>query len=187
MATNKLKQRIVGALVIFALAIVFLPMLTGYSDKYATSIQGSNIPPAPDHDFKTFVIPLGEGDKVFDPEQMQLGQHNMAQKTAEQKTASNAVTKKSAGHAAEGADYELTGQAIAWVVQVGTFRQKENAQRLRNKLAQKKYTSYVEELVVKKIPIYRVMVGPELLRSNAQKLRVRLDEDTQLKTMVVRF
>ncbi len=72
----QLKQRLVGAVVLVALAVIFIPMLLPGKGDLSGSIKGSNIPPAPDYRFPPVksappapamteppVIPLGERPK----------------------------------------------------------------------------------------------------------------------------
>jgi len=54
---NKFKQRLVGALVLIALAVIIIPMFLDFRKDYGRVIRGSNIPPKPD-DFHTEVIAI---------------------------------------------------------------------------------------------------------------------------------
>ena len=76
---------------------------------------------------------------------------------------------------------------MAWVVQVGSFSDSDNALALRNKLLKQKYAAFVDEV---KGPggekIFRVRIGPELLRSRADVIRDDLEKHSRLRGIVVR-
>jgi len=79
----QLKQRLVGAIVLVALAVIFIPMLLPGEGSLSDAIHGSNIPPEPDYRFAPIkpapkappmaeapAVPLGdkEGDVEGDAE-----------------------------------------------------------------------------------------------------------------------
>jgi DedD protein len=56
---SALKQRLLGAAVLIALAIIFVPMFLGNSPpKEASTIQNLDIPPLPDRKFETRTLPV---------------------------------------------------------------------------------------------------------------------------------
>jgi DedD protein len=80
----------------------------------------------------------------------------------------------------------VAGAPTAWVVQLGSFSNRENAFALRDKLRKRRYTAFVDDVAgAGNKPIYRVRVGPELLRSRADTLRDQLEKEFRLKGIVV--
>ena len=75
----------------------------------------------------------------------------------------------------------------AWVVQLGSFSSKDNASALNEKLRKAGYPSFVEPLKRSSGMAYRVRVGPELKRSNAQKLQEKLNKEMKIEGIVVRY
>lgn len=75
----------------------------------------------------------------------------------------------------------------AWVVQLGSFSSRENADNLSEKLRQAGYPAFVEPVKSGSETAYRVRVGPELLRSDAQALQKKLDQNFQQKGIVLRY
>ena len=62
------KQRLVGAVVLVSLAVIFIPMLLDSGEKGGMPLFGSNIPEKPDYQFEPLDSPLEpvkpiEGDK----------------------------------------------------------------------------------------------------------------------------
>jgi len=75
----------------------------------------------------------------------------------------------------------------AWVVQLGSFSSQENAQALNQKLREAGYPAFVEPLKQNDTTSYRVRVGPELKRSDAQSIRDQLQKSMQLNGIVVQY
>ncbi len=73
----------------------------------------------------------------------------------------------------------------SWAVQLGSFKTKPNALRLRDKLRGKGFPSYVEAVTHANGARYRVRVGPELKRANAIKLKKRLAKVAKLDGLIV--
>jgi DedD protein len=63
-----LKQRLLGAAVLIALAIIFVPMFLGNSPpKEASTIQNLDIPPVPERKFETRTLPVDSNPPVAAP------------------------------------------------------------------------------------------------------------------------
>src|SRR3989304_2227333 len=54
---NKIKQRLVGALVLIALAVIIIPLILDFRKDYGTVIKGTNLPPKPE-DCRVEVVPI---------------------------------------------------------------------------------------------------------------------------------
>ena len=74
----------------------------------------------------------------------------------------------------------------AWAVQLGSFKTKPNAFKLRDRLRGKGFPSYVESVKTKKGESYRVRVGPENLLTGAENLKLKLSKAENLKGIIVR-
>jgi tetratricopeptide (TPR) repeat protein len=66
---------------------------------------------------------------------------------------------------------------IYYTVQVGAFSNRINAQNLSQKLIQKGYSAYVEEINAPDKTVYRVRVGKLRLRQEAQELENKLTQE----------
>jgi DedD protein len=73
----------------------------------------------------------------------------------------------------------------AWVVQIGSFSSQANADRLVKKLRDAGYPAFVEPVKQGGEKVYRVRVGPELQRSDAQALRDKLMKELKMKGLMV--
>ena len=63
-----LKQRLLGAVVLIALAIIFVPMLfSGSGPKQDSSTVNLELPPPPSREFETRVLPVDAGNRDASP------------------------------------------------------------------------------------------------------------------------
>ena len=189
---DQLKQRLVGAIVLVSLAVIFIPMILpggGMGD----SMNIRKVPPEPDYRFpppkstpkappmsEAVVVPMGDTEpkvstKASTPEK----------KTSSKKTSSSKkVATKAVVSTPDKKPDIKPGQVTAWIVQVGSFSSSPNAKSLRDKLRKMGYASFVEAVKSKQGMIYRVRVGPELTRTLADKLQKQLAKKAKVNGMV---
>ncbi len=211
---RRLKERLIGAAVLVMLAVIFIPMVLDNSVETDTAIRATNIPPRPQTEFRSKISPLteselalesvpkevgvirGEVTRLLDeapkvppesaPEPITRPEPQVAAAPAKPgtKSATASVPAVSQGAA------DSMG-VTAWVVQLGSFSSAANANALNQKLRAAAYPSFVEPLRQPSGEMaYRVRVGPELLRSDAQALKEKLDktlEKEKIKGLVVRY
>ena len=77
--------------------------------------------------------------------------------------------------------------AASWAVQLASLSQRNNAEILRDRIRDKGYAAFVLKGQVDGQTVFRVLVGPELLRSRADTVRDELVKAINLKGIVVRY
>jgi DedD protein len=76
----------------------------------------------------------------------------------------------------------------AWVVQLASLKQEDNARSLVDRLRGQGYPAFLEAGAdPARDKVWRVRVGPELSRSQAESLRLRLAQDVELKGLVLPY
>jgi cell division septation protein DedD len=80
--------------------------------------------------------------------------------------------------------YASSEDTKAWSIRVGSFSDPLIAQQLEQKLQQQGYEAYLQS---SDGSLYNVMVGPELAASNAQVVQKQLQQQLQLKGVVVPY
>jgi len=198
---QKLKERLVGAAVLVAVAVFFIPII--FTDSPETEvISGSNIPEKPETNFNSRIIPVIESDdkssltpiesENIESENIGSGESKqndgliIKQKVVAEKVISakeNKAEKKLSTEVEENTTVGLS----AWIVQLGSFIEEDNAQSLNKKLRTAGYPSFVEPLKRDGKISYRVKVGPEIKRSEADMLLKKLKEKMQLNGIVVSY
>jgi DedD protein len=192
---ERLKQRLVGAVVLVSLAVIFIPMLLDGGEEGGMPLFGSNIPDKPNYRFEPLDIPLEPVEPVSEEEPVLVDKPEPAEeKPVEKKAASEQtaeteelVTKSDKPHeaAVERDTSEPKSDAVGWMVQVGSFSSSENAFTLRNKLRSKGFTTFVERLKANGNTVYRVRIGPELERAAAEAQLEKLQRQTEYKGIVM--
>lgn len=187
MEDRKAKQRLVGAIVIVSLAVIFIPMLLNTEDNVNPLLIGSNIPDKPDSDMDVIpltpppprpqqkpitVIPVDENSAAADT------QADSTQTTTDPETG-QAPTETASAVTPE---QQLSG----WVVQLGSFSKKQNALELRNKARSHGFAAFVEAYSSKSGQRYRVRVGPEISVEDANKLKQEIKRKMGTDGLVLR-
>lgn len=195
-----LKERLVGAAILVAIAVIFIPMLLDESPRREDRITGSNIPARPDHEFSSSIVPLepptaepAPADQVA-PSAKQPPEP--ATEPAPEQPAEPSVSPPEPMPTASepvqtaAADPGKSAGAVglsAWVVQLGSFSSEDNAKSLSDKLRKAGYPAFVEPLTQDNKTVYRVRVGPELMKAEAEKLRTQIAQKLALEGLVVRY
>ena len=203
-----LKQRLVGAVVLVSLAVIFIPLILDGRDPSVNYISKSNIPPKPERDFVSRVIPLNPSPvpepEVLEPEVIPEpvaikpaaeakpkieapAAAKLVEKSAELKTTVKAVTKPEVKIVAKPKTVVKPKTGLsAWAIQVGSFGSKKNAYALREKLRKQGFTAFVDTLYDKDTASFRVRVGPEIKRERAEAIQAKLAKLLKTKPIVVK-
>lgn len=78
-------------------------------------------------------------------------------------------------------------QPSGWVVQVATFKNSESAMELRDRLQRKGHKVFIEVLQHQGENLYRVRVGPESKRGEADQIRQTLAKEFSLEPLVMSY
>ncbi|MGR9099931.1 MAG: SPOR domain-containing protein [Gammaproteobacteria bacterium] len=170
---QKLKQRLVGAVVITALAAIFLPMLFDDPvEKSGKTVSELKIPDFPDDEFESHVQSL-----PMDADPMTAVEKGSSPDEAGEKDAPASIPSGSEIEENKAVD----PQFVRWVIQVGSFGEEKNAQAFRDTLRKQGFPAFVEKYG----SMYRVRVGPELDKSRAEKTKALLESKNQIKSILV--
>ncbi len=177
----KLKQRVVGALVLLSLAVIFLPLLfDAEPDVFQQEQQW--LPPAPRvEEFGSYEPKPVQWEK---PGEQELWQAQDQVEETPEVLPPQPVEDRQLPTAPALTPEELPE---AWSVQLATFSKRENATNLSLRLQKAGYQAYVREVGTTKGPMTRVFVGPELVATEAKKLREKLQSEFKLDGIVVQF
>ena len=208
MDRTQLKHRLVGAIVLVALGVIFIPMILTTDDEF--TISDTNIPAKPAE-----LQQLGEmsmPQPVATPPKPAVEARIVDEQTPQSEpvaadTASDTVSttptkpvqstapatthpSQSQGGATKPADTKPvaksdTASSRAWVVQVASFTDRDKALALRDRLRKAKYPTFVESIAVKNTKLYRVRVGPVVRREHADEWQKKIARDFKLKDALV--
>ncbi|WP_371229842.1 SPOR domain-containing protein [Pseudomonas sp. QE6] len=207
-----LKQRVVGALVLLALAIIFLPMLFTREDEMRQVVVEAPVmpkPPAmPSVEVQPTEVPepqAEEADAAAQPEvapapttpapsapiaslPAQPVPAAPAPKPAApapqpQQAQASAAPKASAPAPAPAQRLDASNLPVSWSVQLASLSNRARADELQKQLRSQGYNAYVRSFD----GMNRVFVGPVVERAEADRLRDQLGKQQKLNGFVVRF
>ena len=198
------KQRMVGALVLVALAVIFLPMLFSRQDEQRQVVVEA--PAVPQVQVEPVVVPepqaLPEEEPVPTDEGLAAPQapSMRVQPSVPAVKPAPAVAAKPAAPApapkpvapqpaAPGkpdvgqSRIDPNGLPISWSIQLASLANRESAEALQKKLRSQGYNAYIRSADGKN----RVFIGPLIERAEADRLRDLLGRQQNLNGFVVRF
>ncbi len=160
-----LQQRLIGAILLVALGVIFIPVLldgSGFKSRNSRSIE---VPPEPEFP------PLSE--IKLDP----VTPTHLKKKTesSANKPASSAPANRT----------QLKQPTNAFSLQVSTVTIKDNAYDLRDKLRKDGYAAYVESRTKNGKTTYRVRIGPELDKSKLKTMKSTVQKKYGLDGFIV--
>lgn len=169
-----LKQRVIGAVVMTAVAIIVLPMLLDGSAEHRAEVE-ANIPTPPSIPINSLSVeetrveieqmvaesteklPVLEPDPIEDPE----------------------VT--------ENFSLNDNGLPVGWSLRMGSFKEEANARRLRQSLRDKNYRSYILAGNPADDEYFRVYVGPMVNKEKLERTKTEIEAAFDLSGQIVRY
>ncbi len=175
-----LKQRLIGAAVIIALAVIFVPMILDGSGQRESVAINIDVPPEPKFTFESESpdpkqldeLPVLEKSIGSDSIQTSVDEKVESKtQSVPDKVSSPKIVEATANH------IKVNPSLNAWAVQVAAFGEKDKALVLKEKLLASNYSAFTEKSANGSKVLYRVKVGPELKRENAEKLRDKIEKE----------
>ena len=181
MEQSPLKQRLVGAVVLVALAVIFIPMLLSGGRDMEMPVFGSNVPSRPAAIKNIEVVDINA--PVDTPSIPVVPARVPIENNLPEPPVAPVIEEKP--KPAEKTDNTASNQ-VGWAVQVGSFSKRANAMALQSRLRNSNYPAFVERIMQDDKPVYRVRIGPEVKQASAEALRDKVQQDMKLKGFVVK-
>jgi len=202
----KTKQRLVGLLVLLAILAIFLPVLF-HTSRPSTEVHLSmKLPPKPPQPQVTLsesasnaalATPKKEASELGTPLPAalpQIPQPKQIENPGMPPTQSPEVVVPTKPHQQpikavklKHSLKRLLTTPEAWVVQLGTFREKRHADQLIKELREKGFDAYARPFDLRGEHLTRVYVGPEIRLNSANQLRKKLRRIFHLNGVVRKY
>ncbi|HDS1735798.1 MULTISPECIES: SPOR domain-containing protein [Pseudomonas] len=202
-----MRQRMVGALVLVALAVIFLPMLFTREDEMrkvqVEAPQAPAMPSLPQVQVETIQVP--EQQPLADQPPVVVDESTSAPSAPSQpiapaptavppaeapvaKPQAPAVAAKpapavSTAKPAAASKIDANGLPVSWSIQLASLSNRAGADNLQKTLRSQGYNAYIRSAD----GMNRVYVGPLIERAEAERLRDVINRQQKLKGFVVRF
>lgn len=187
MEQGRLKQRLLGAIVLVALAVIFIPMLLSGGRDVEMPVFGSNVPERSTEIKNIQHIDITETQKTevkaVNPKRIPIAKGVPEPKIVKEEKA-NVIVETITELTRE--EKKPAIKETVWAVQVGSFTKRSNAMGLKDRLRKKKVHAFVERIMKDNKATYRVRVGPEISREKAEALKQKLKKEFKLTGLVVK-
>ncbi len=183
-----LKQRLIGAFVLLALAVIFVPVF--FDRERMTPVDTRTQIPAPPHIEPVVIEPsivepsAKESETVeveVSPKVTELAQ---APSGAEMYTPNDAIEETLEP---EPVSVDVEGVPNSWVLQIASFKRQEHAVQLRDKLVDSGYSAYTKNVNTKKGDMVRVYVGPKIEKNVLIQQKKEIEKKYKVSTMLLKF
>lgn len=191
------QNRLVGTIIIAAVAIIFLPDLLDGEKKTFTE-EFDNIPEAPR-------LAIDQEAKPFPSERLaELPKEHISNETAVDEqlaTEDNEVTQEAEAAVSKNVERivkttpsskktklpEKSAPKEAWVVQLGSYSNKKNVDRLVDKLESAGYAVFTRPIKTKSKTLTKVFVGPEISKSKLERELNKLAKISEVQGKIAKF
>jgi DedD protein len=185
---DALKQRLVGAVVLAAIGVIFLPGFFKEQQGYQvdTESQIPLTPSVPEVSFETpeqnpEIQPAPAPDTMFlppEPEPVAIQSSSSSSSPV-----ANTRDVDTVPALPLGAD----GIPEAWVVQVASLGNTAAANKLRDELQAEGHKAYVRSVNTANGSVTRVFIGPKLDKAEALAVKTEVDKRLKVNSLVLRF
>ncbi len=202
-----IKQRLIGAIVLVALAVIFLPSILGQKNErkiFTSKVPTIEVTPTePSNTRKALKLETEEdptseilksSSETAGSTERQSTEEQLVseQDQVKQKQSPSQVTQNDKREPDESQTTSITEQPVltreSWVIQVGSFSSHANAELLAKRLEEQGMKSFVRPVDLKdKQLLYRVFVGPWLDKQQADGALPQVTDITRLKPIVVKW
>lgn len=195
--TSALKNRLVGTIIVVALAVIFLPdFLDGKKQTNREPFVSvpTNPPVKPivepepfpsERVAKAAIQAVEIVDDVAVDDSLELNEQSkpLATEVQEQPVREDELASQTIVDASN----EQGDEDAGWVIQLGSFRHEKNVKALLDKLEKAGYRAFSRKIQTSSGPLNKVFVGPDLDKKALESALPHLNELTNLKGKVTTF
>ena len=181
-----LKERVIGAVVLVVFAVLIVPVFLDGPSSEAENIKQSIVLPGQDAQSgtqKTVVlerdreqpVPASRDQTSQDNPASAASEIEASSQTAEPEKFASAVPATQAATTASPAQNSPQESTTGmWAVQLGSFSNQANAERLAADLRKEGYAAFLSQLNTGSKDLHRVRVGPQKDRASAESVAAKL-------------
>lgn len=196
---ESVKHRLIGAAVLAAIAVLFLPSFFKDRQQYQVDTS-SHIPGRPSITAVDFneptrpegIEPAPAPETMFLPDEtdaMPVTQIPPAEQAVVAEVASSVQSVSSKATTASVPVIPLNAQGLpdTWVIQVASLSAQEAANKLRDQLQAEGHKAYVRSVPGANATTYRVFIGPKQDKAEAIAIKTQLDKRLKVNSLVLPF
>lgn len=209
-ASGGLKQRLVGALVILSLAIIFLPMIFDEPHHLPEVPPHIEVPPAPAAETVTInqpekpefeameldesdqrvknvseIVPATDEGKTVEPDPIESVTKAPESKQASSQQAASPTAAESTKKLSNPEVSNLPVFKSVWMIQLGTFSNEANAFALRDQMRKDGFDAHTKKVTIGTSNVIRVFSGPFVNRSEAERVKKKIDQRYKVNSNIL--
>ena len=183
------KYRIVGAIILVSLVVIFVPMVLNESAPPELKARSHSLPPGNSADTKVIVSPVtpeASGAPNTRTTSPAIDTTTTSTAKIEPKTEVPVAQSRPSPAPEKPSPPSAPAEKVTqgWIVQVGTFTHIENAVRLRDKLKSQGHTVLTETTTVSGKKALRLRIGPFQDKEQASQSMTKIRKETGVKAVV---
>lgn len=188
------KQRLVGFIVLGALAVIFWPIVfVSPEPEQELMLPVFEMPERPDLLMSERQEPIIERvertrlpviersavpeDEIIDPA--------ITDPEGELVSADNEPSGQPSSR--QRAEFDEQGLPVSWELQVATFSTRKRAEEVAQQLRNKGHKAYVSPVTIRARPLYRVRIGPNLQRQRLIDIQPDIDAFFGVESTIIKF
>ena len=189
---QQLKERLIGAIVLVSFAVIFIPMFfTGTTDSVLKNKENVSIPK--ELEFVSKLKPMTDtatDSNIKNIEFAPVVEESLAPVVEESLAP---VVEESLAPVVEEIPFNqemLKNNAVGqmnWVVQVGSFSSKDNAEKLNQKVKKAGFHSFVNPITQNNKIMHQVCLGPEYNETDAMNLLKGIKNKMKLNGIIKKY
>ena len=164
---QKLKERLIGVIVLVSLAVIFIPLFLTEPVNLVLEDK-KNSSSSEDSEFVSKLKPVDEANQDLDIKNVEYGT------VTEQIPETVTLRENEVGQ-------------MNWIVQIGSFSNKENAEKLNLKAKSAGFRSFINPIMQNNRIMHQVCLGPEYDEVDANKLREEIKDKMKLDGIVKKY
>ena len=184
MMERALKERIIGAVVLVVFVVLVVPIfLDGPPEDGETISERVMLPGQEDQKSQTVVldrnrtqpVPAATTSAAAPVRQVPAQQEPVQEEAVREEPKPDVVPDKPVEEPApKPAPQPAASTTGMWAVQLGSFSNKENAEKLAANLRKQGYAAFLSQLTTENGQLHRVRIGPQKDRESAEEMAKRL-------------
>jgi DedD protein len=173
-----LKERVIGAIVLVVVAVLIVPVfLDGTENDTAIVSEAVTLPGQNEQERMTQTVVLNRDRTEPVPTSVpaSVPEETMPE-TKPEITEQPPAAKETASPATEELPTAVESSTGMWAVQLGSFKNQQNAERLAADLRKQGYAAFLSRLDTGSGALHRVRIGPQKDRESAESVAAKLGQ-----------
>ena len=178
---SKLKQRLVGAVILISLAVIIVPLLLDGNE--AERRQMLKLPARPDIELNAVTV---DGITAKMEQMERSSASRLPQEVADDTDYASLVPGSAVDSADPSSEFMLdkNNLPVSWVLQLGSFESRARAVGLREQLQAANFRSHIQQ---SEAGMFRVLVGPMVSKQSLTEISRQIEKTIKARGVILPY